>query len=98
VSLSIKDLWTVNHTCCVILSLCVELMLQKELSFSKSVPQVNVLSKVVALISFQTGHGTLGNVVGSDTMLQAERSRVRFPHWLFFFSLPNHLSRTMALR
>jgi hypothetical protein len=40
----------------------------------------------------------IGSVVGWDTMLQAGRSRVRFPmRSLDFFNLPNPSSRTMAL-
>jgi hypothetical protein len=39
-----------------------------------------------------------GSVVGWSTMLQAGRSRVRFPmRSLVFFNLPNSYSRTMAL-
>jgi hypothetical protein len=42
--------------------------------------------------------GARGSVVGWGTMLQAGRSRVRFPMRLDFFSLPNPSSRTMALQ
>jgi hypothetical protein len=39
-----------------------------------------------------------GSVVGSCTILQAGRSRVRVPmRWIFFFNLPNPSSHTMAL-
>jgi hypothetical protein len=42
--------------------------------------------------------GARGSVVGWGTMLQAERSWVRFPTRLLdFFNLPNPSSRTMAL-
>jgi hypothetical protein len=42
--------------------------------------------------------GARGSIVGWDTMLQAERSRVRFPiRLLDIFNLPNPSSRIRAL-
>jgi hypothetical protein len=41
--------------------------------------------------------GARGSVVGWGTVLQAGRSRVRFPMPLKFFNWPNPSSRTMAL-
>jgi hypothetical protein len=41
--------------------------------------------------------GARGSVVGSDTMLQAGRSRVTSPDKVDFFNVPNPSSRTMAL-
>jgi hypothetical protein len=44
--------------------------------------------------------GPRGSIVGWGTMLQAGKSRVRFPMRSldFFFNLPNHSSRTIALK
>jgi hypothetical protein len=42
--------------------------------------------------------GSRGTIVGSGTILQERRLRVRVPmRWFFFFNLPKPSSRTMAL-
>jgi hypothetical protein len=55
-----------------------------------------ILSEWLKLMVFAEC-GPRGSVVVSSTMLQAARSRVRFPMSLIFFNLPNPSSHTMAL-